>query len=87
MIARLCRKLGVKQATSRCQLEAIRRLHTSLDPARAGLYLERGGCQTAAGRALWNHVIHDPLAEVLAGDAILRGFQVRRAQDREPAGV
>lgn len=77
-------------ATSQCQLEAVRRLHNSLDPERD--YLERSACQTAAGRALWNHVIHDPLAEVFAGDALLRGLleKVRRDQDqnaRETAGV
>jgi hypothetical protein len=84
------RRLGVNLATSQCQLEAIRRLHNSLDPERD--YLERSACQTAAGRALWNHVIHDPLAEVFAGDVFLRGLQekVRRDQDkkeRETAGV
>lgn len=83
-------RLGVNLATSQCQLEAIRRLHNSLDPERD--YLERSACQTAAGRALWNHVIHDPLAEVFAGDVFLRGLQekVRRDQDkkeRETAGV
>lgn len=77
-------------ATSQCQIEAVRRLHNSLDPERD--YLERSACQTAAGRALWNHVIHDPLAEVFAGDALLRGMQekVRRDQNknaRETAGV
>lgn len=77
-------------ATSQCQLEAVRRLHNSLNPERD--YLERSACQTAAGRALWNHVIHDPLAEVFAGDVFLRGLQekVRRDQDkkaRETAGV
>ncbi|XP_024373530.1 uncharacterized protein [Physcomitrium patens] len=82
--------LGVNLETSQCQLKAIRRLHKSLDPERD--YLERSACQTAAGRALWNHVIHDPLAEVFAGDVFLRGLQekVRRDQDknaRETAGV
>lgn len=76
--------------TSQCQLEAVRRLHNSLDPERD--YLERSACQTAAGRALWNHVIHDPLAEVFAGEILLRGLmeKVRRDQDqnaRETAGV
>lgn len=85
-----CRRLGVNLATSQCQLEAVRRLHNSLDPERD--YLERSACQTAAGRALWNHVIHDPLAEVFAGDVLLRGLleKVRRDQDqnaRETAGV
>ncbi|KAG0632135.1 hypothetical protein M758_1G306900 [Ceratodon purpureus] len=83
-------RLGVNLATSQCQLEAVKRLHNSLDPERD--YLERSACQTAAGRALWNHVIHDPLAEIFAGDVFLRGLQekVRRDQEknaRETAGV
>lgn len=81
---------NVNLATSNCQLEAIKLLHSTLDPQTD--YLERSACQTAAGRALWNHVIHDPLAEVFAGDVFLKTLQEKIRRDleikaRETAGV
>lgn len=86
----VCRKLSLNLTTSQCQLESIKRLHDSLDPEKD--YLERSACQTAAGRALWNHVIHDPLAEVFAGDVFLRRLLEKVQRDlekkgRETAGV
>nr|GLL18184.1 uncharacterized protein LOC109149279 [Ipomoea trifida] len=44
--------------------------------------LRRSACQTAAGRALWNHVIHDPLAEVLAGETYLKSLYDKILKDR-----
>ncbi|KAI8549684.1 hypothetical protein RHMOL_Rhmol06G0043800 [Rhododendron molle] len=45
-------------------------------------YLRRSACQMAAGRALWKHVIHDPLAELLAGETCLRSFYEKIKKDR-----
>ncbi|KAG4933658.1 hypothetical protein JHK87_047660 [Glycine soja] len=49
-------------------------------------------CQTAAGRALWKHAIHDPLADVLAGETYLRNLHEKIKKDivnnaRETSGV
>ncbi|XWS21060.1 hypothetical protein CRYUN_Cryun30bG0023000 [Craigia yunnanensis] len=54
--------------------------------------LKKSACQTAAGRALWKHVIHDPLADVLAGETFLRNFHEKIKKDhhnnaREISGV
>ncbi|XP_017253469.1 uncharacterized protein LOC108223633 isoform X2 [Daucus carota subsp. sativus] len=43
--------------------------------------LRRSACQTAAGRALWKHVIHDPLAEVLAGETYLNSLYEKIKKD------
>ncbi|XP_023002415.1 uncharacterized protein LOC111496264 [Cucurbita maxima] len=45
-------------------------------------YLQRSACQMAAGRALWKHVIHDPLADLLAGEACLRNLHEKIKKDR-----
>lgn len=45
-------------------------------------YLQRSACQMAAGRALWSHVIHDPLAGLLAGEACLRNLHEKIKKDR-----
>ncbi|KAF2324563.1 hypothetical protein GH714_015282 [Hevea brasiliensis] len=37
--------------------------------------------QTAAGRALWRHVIHDPLADLLAGETYLKNFHEKIKND------
>ncbi|XVE69882.1 hypothetical protein DITRI_Ditri10aG0027200 [Diplodiscus trichospermus] len=55
-------------------------------------YLKKSACQMAAGRALWKHVIHDPLADVLAGETYLRNFHEKIKKDhhnnaREISGV
>ncbi|KAK6278096.1 hypothetical protein POUND7_018419 [Theobroma cacao] len=44
--------------------------------------LKKSACQTAAGRALWKHVIHDPLADVLAGETYLRNLHEKITKDR-----
>lgn len=50
--------------------DTVRQVHATIenewDP------LQRSACQTAAGRALWKHVIHDPLADILAGETYLK---------------
>lgn len=53
--------------------EKMRQLHSMLDMEEDSR--ERTARQTAAGRALWNHVIHDPLARFLAGESQLRKLQ------------
>ncbi|KAI5600013.1 hypothetical protein POPTR_002G260300v4 [Populus trichocarpa] len=44
--------------------------------------LRRSACQTAAGRALWKHVIHDPFADLLAGETYLKSFHEKIKNDR-----
>ncbi|KAG2666662.1 hypothetical protein I3760_15G073800 [Carya illinoinensis] len=39
-------------------------------------------CQTAAGRALWKHLIHDPLADLLAGESYLTSLYEKIKKDR-----
>uniref|UniRef100_A0A7N0ZVA2 S-adenosyl-L-methionine-dependent methyltransferase n=1 Tax=Kalanchoe fedtschenkoi TaxID=63787 RepID=A0A7N0ZVA2_KALFE len=39
-------------------------------------------CQTAAGRALWKHVINDPFAEILAGETYLQTLFEKMKKDR-----
>lgn len=70
--------------------ENIRELHRLIE--RECDAVERSACQTAAGRALWNHVIHDPVAEILAGETCLRNLHKKIRVDklknaRETAGV
>ncbi|XP_068302773.1 uncharacterized protein [Pyrus communis] len=70
--------------------DTIRQVHATIenewDP------LQRSACQTAAGRALWNHVIHDPLADILAGESYLKSLHEKIKKDcvnkaREISGV
>ncbi|EEF52572.1 putative S-adenosyl-L-methionine-dependent methyltransferase MMAR_1068 [Ricinus communis] len=70
--------------------DSVQKLHASIqhewDPLR------RSACQTAAGRALWKHVIHDPLADLLAGETYLRNLHEKIKNDqlnnaREISGV
>ncbi|CAI0383053.1 unnamed protein product [Linum tenue] len=70
--------------------QAVRELHVAIqsqwDPIRLS------ACQTAAGRALWRHVIHDPLADLLAGETYLRSLHQKIKKDllnnaRETSGV
>ncbi|KAG1368497.1 putative S-adenosyl-L-methionine-dependent methyltransferase [Cocos nucifera] len=68
----------------------VRSLHATIDHEWDPL--QRSACQTAAGRALWNHVIHDPVAEVLAGENFLRSLHEKMRKDqlsnaREVSGV
>lgn len=60
--------------------DAVRDLHAGIE-SKWDL-LRRSACQTAAGRALWKHVIHDPLAEVLAGETYLRNLYEKITKDR-----
>ncbi|CAN1835794.1 Putative S-adenosyl-L-methionine-dependent methyltransferase Mvan_0910 [Linum perenne] len=70
--------------------QTVRELHVVIqsqwDPIRLS------ACQTAAGRALWRHVIHDPLADLLAGETYLRSLHEKIKNDllnnaRETSGV
>ncbi|KAE8683347.1 hypothetical protein F3Y22_tig00111210pilonHSYRG00386 [Hibiscus syriacus] len=45
-------------------------------------FLRKSACQTAAARALWKHVIHDPLAHVLAGETYLINLHEKIKKDR-----
>ncbi|XP_057794066.1 uncharacterized protein LOC131010523 [Salvia miltiorrhiza] len=45
-------------------------------------FLRRSACQTAAGRALWKQVIHDPLAELFAGETFLKTIYEKIKKDR-----
>lgn len=60
--------------------ETVRSLHAVIDTEWDPL--ERTACQTAAGRALWKHVIQDPVAEVLAGESYLRSLHEKIKKDR-----
>ncbi|OIT21041.1 PREDICTED: uncharacterized protein LOC109219410 [Nicotiana attenuata] len=68
----------------------IRELHAEIehkwDTSR------QSACQIAAGRALWRHVINDPLAELLAGETYLKSLYEKIKRDllnnaREVSGV
>lgn len=82
-----------KQVDALCgaYTEKMRQLHSMLDMEEDSR--ERTARQTAAGRALWNHVIHDPLARFLAGESQLRKLQGKMEEmakgntARETAGV
>lgn len=82
-----------KQVDALCgaYTEKMRQLHSLLD--REEDPRERTARQTAAGRALWNHVIHDPLARFLAGESHLRKLQgkmeeaAKESKARGTAGV
>ncbi|XP_042494409.1 putative S-adenosyl-L-methionine-dependent methyltransferase Mjls_1072 isoform X2 [Macadamia integrifolia] len=60
--------------------DTIRELHETINNEWDSL--QRTACQTAAGRALWKHVTHDPLAEVLAGETYLRSLHEKMTRDR-----
>ncbi|GFS46497.1 leucine carboxyl methyltransferase [Actinidia rufa] len=70
--------------------DPVRRVHADVENKWNPLW--RSACQIAAGRALWKHVVHDPLADLLAGEAYLRGFYEKIKKDllnnaREVSGV
>ncbi|XP_047322276.1 putative S-adenosyl-L-methionine-dependent methyltransferase Mvan_0910 [Impatiens glandulifera] len=44
--------------------------------------IRRSACQMAAVRAMWRHVIRDPLAELLAGETYLRNLYEKMKKDR-----
>ncbi|KAA8528647.1 hypothetical protein F0562_036002 [Nyssa sinensis] len=58
----------------------VRELHAAIE--NEWDTLRRSACQTAAGRALWKHVVHDPIAELLAGETYLRSFYDKIKKDR-----
>ncbi|KAK9947078.1 hypothetical protein M0R45_012514 [Rubus argutus] len=70
--------------------DGVRQVHATIenewDP------LQRSACQTAAGRALWKHAVHDPLADILAGETYLKSLHEKIKKDcvnkaREISGV
>ncbi|KAH1252369.1 hypothetical protein GmHk_04G009358 [Glycine max] len=70
--------------------DAVREIHATIE--KEWDFLQRSACQTAAGRALWKHAIHDPLADVLAGETYLRNLHEKIKKDilnnaRETSGV
>lgn len=70
--------------------ETIRELHAKIDNEWNSL--QRSACQTAAGRALWKHVVNDPLADLLAGETYLKSIYEKIKKDklnnaREISGV
>ncbi|XP_057975690.1 uncharacterized protein LOC131163019 [Malania oleifera] len=60
--------------------DTARELHAAIENEWDSL--QRSACQTAAGRALWKHVIHDPLAGLLAGETYLRSLHEKIKKDR-----
>ncbi|KAL8145034.1 uncharacterized protein LOC141706782 [Apium graveolens] len=60
--------------------DTIQELHAAIEKDWDSL--RRSACQTAAGRALWKHVIHDPLAEFLAGETYLKSLYEKIKKDR-----
>lgn len=72
------------------QSDAVKELHATIE--KEWDFLQRSACQTAAGRALWKHVIHDPLAGLLAGETYMRSLHEKIKKDhlnnaREISGV
>ncbi|KAK4786744.1 hypothetical protein SAY86_010577 [Trapa natans] len=70
--------------------DAIRELHSEIENQWDSLRLS--AFQTAAGRALWKHVVNDPLADILAGETYLRRLHEKMKNDhmsnaREVSGV
>lgn len=59
--------------------DAVRQVHATIE--KEWDFLQRSACQTAAGRALWKHVIHDPLAALLAGETYLRNIHEKMRKD------
>lgn len=60
--------------------EAVRELHATI--ANDWDSVKQSACQTAAGRALWKHVVHDPLAELFAGETYLKSLYEKIKKDR-----
>lgn len=70
--------------------DPVRQVHATIE--KEWDFLQRSACQTAAGRAMWKHVIHDPLAALLAGETYLRNLHEKMRKDylnnaRETSGV
>lgn len=60
--------------------KAVRDLHATIQTDWDSV--KQSACQTAAGRALWNHVVHDPLAELFAGETYLKNLYEKIKKDR-----
>ncbi|KAF9609838.1 hypothetical protein IFM89_018780 [Coptis chinensis] len=60
--------------------DKVKELHASINDEWDSLQLS--ACQTAAGRALWKHMIHDPVADILAGEKYLRNLHEKIKKDR-----
>ncbi|CAK9176363.1 unnamed protein product [Ilex paraguariensis] len=60
--------------------DTVRKLHAAIENDWDAL--RQSACQTAAGRALWKHVTHDPLAELFAGETYLRNIYEKIKKDR-----
>lgn len=60
--------------------DAVREIHLTID--REWGPLQQSARQTAAARALWGHVVNDPLADVFAGERLLLGLHDKMRRDR-----
>lgn len=60
--------------------DTIRELHAAI--GKEWDSLQQSACQTAAGRAMWKHVVHDPVAGLLAGETYLKSFYDKINKDR-----
>ncbi|XP_034676102.1 putative S-adenosyl-L-methionine-dependent methyltransferase BCG_0781c [Vitis riparia] len=60
--------------------DTIRELHAAI--GKEWDSLQQSACQTAAGRAMWKHVVHDPVAGILAGETYLKSFYDKINKDR-----
>ncbi|KAF3323907.1 S-adenosyl-L-methionine-dependent methyltransferase [Carex littledalei] len=60
--------------------DAVRAIHLTIDTEWGSL--QQSARQTAAARALWGHVVNDPLADVLAGEQLLQGLYKKMRRDR-----
>uniref|UniRef100_A0A7N0V3Z5 S-adenosyl-L-methionine-dependent methyltransferase n=1 Tax=Kalanchoe fedtschenkoi TaxID=63787 RepID=A0A7N0V3Z5_KALFE len=60
--------------------QTVRDIHAVIENEWDSVKLS--ACQTAAGRALWKHVINDPFAEILAGETYLRSLFEKMMKDR-----
>ncbi|CAM8973063.1 hypothetical protein QQ045_028974 [Rhodiola kirilowii] len=60
--------------------QTVREIHAVI--ANEWDSVKLSACQTAAGRALWKHVISDPFAEILAGETYLRSLFEKMRRDR-----
>ncbi|KAL2468345.1 Leucine carboxyl methyltransferase [Forsythia ovata] len=60
--------------------DTIRELHAAIESEWDSS--RRSACQIAAGRALWKHAIHDPLAELFAGETYMRNVYEKIKKDR-----
>ncbi|KAH6796247.1 hypothetical protein C2S51_037233 [Perilla frutescens var. frutescens] len=60
--------------------DPLRALHANIESDWD--FMRRSACQTAAGRALWKQVVHDPLAELFAGETFLKTIYEKIKKDR-----